>query len=178
MEENEKGDLEPNEVEEGDNPVNPEEKTSDEQIKTLAEQKKHWREKAEKLEAELKAKGEAPKEETPKEEPQEPGRIDPYEFAKEMSALQGYSRDELDIIQKHAQRNNLKPAEAVSDKELQEFIGWKRDKVAKENKIPDSSSPRASDSLPSDKEIQTMSDEDFQKLEQEFVQKKRQDSGV
>jgi hypothetical protein len=64
---------------------------------------------------------------------------------------------------------------AEKDEMVQFAIKSRRDKVAKENKVPLSSGSSGGDSFPSSKEIEKMEREDHKKLWKE--QQERQNSG-
>jgi len=145
--------------------------------KQLAEQK----EKLIKAEAAIVASKKKDKVEQPeKEEDKSPtlSQADPYELAKTVSVLKDYSEDEIGYIQQYAKMNNLSPQEAAKADDVKEFIGFKREKVAKQNNIPDSSSAKASVYGKSPKDIAKMSKEDHQKLEAEVLRKKAGREGV
>lgn len=127
-------------------PQVPEEKTEENQdllkkFQTVEAQKEHWREKAVKFETELtEAKKQIPAKAEIKEEPKAPLQQDPRDIVRLAKALSGYSDEEVNFIYKNAKDVNLDSIiEATKDPWVKSAIDSTREKVAKENKIPESS---------------------------------------
>lgn len=134
----------------------PEEKSD--KLKQLEAQKRHWRDKAERMERELKEKG------TPV------SSASPMEFVKLAKALSGYSEEEVEFITRNAKNTSIDSIiEASKDEWVQTAISAKREKVERNKKIPSPSSASLEGSLgDSFEDIKNMPDEDFKKfLEQQ-----------
>jgi len=101
-------------------------------VKSLLAQKEHFREKYQKAKAELdklKSSGvQAP--------------VDPLEVVKLAKALEGYNEEEIEFITRVAPEKSPDGIlKALQDEWVKTAIEAKREKVAKEKKVPESSSP-------------------------------------
>jgi len=114
-------------------------------------------------------------EEKEKSQPSEKGeeRVDIFDLAKTVSALKDYSPEELGYIQMVAKAKGLTPEEAAKTEEAKLLIAAKREKVAKEQKVPAPSSPFGSSSSKtiepgmSEEEIDKVLRSRFEKLQRE-----------
>lgn len=103
---------------------------------------KELKEKAEKEKKEKEEKEKKEKEEKGEEKKEEKEKMpSAFDLAKTVSALKDYSSEEIDFIHTMSKAKNISPEEVIKDPDVQLFIKAKRDKVAKEKKIPDSGSP-------------------------------------
>lgn len=141
------------------------------------EEEKEKRQKAEDTIVASKKRAKETSDDEPKEKEETPA-TDPFDLARTVSALKDYSTEEIDYIQKYAKMNDLSPQEAAKADDVKDYIGFKREKVAKENNIPDSSSPSAKVYGKDLKDIQKMSKEDHQQLEAEARLKREGREGV
>ena len=97
--------------------------------------------------------------------------IDPVRLVKTVSVLKDYAPEEVDFISKIAKAEGLSLEEAVKTPEVQLYIKAYREKVAKEQQVPEPSSPSSVSREPSPDEIAKMSDEEFRKYEEEMKKK-------
>jgi hypothetical protein len=144
-----------------DNPINVPEETNDAPLvdikstpeyKELEEKNKQLFERAKN--AEGKVKDLKPLVET-KEEPKHSSN-DPRDIVRLAKALSGYSDEEVNFIYKNAKDVNLDSIiEATKDPWVKTAIDSTREKVAKENKIPESSL------VPGGKSTKAITDEDM-----------------
>lgn len=151
------------------NMVNEAEKTATQKSKDLDSalaQKEHFRTKFEELEKKQK--------ESNKEGEQK--LYDPFESVKLGKVLQGYDESETDFIIRNAKSKSIEDIQvAAKDEMVQSAIMSRREKVAKENKVPGSSSSSGGFSEKSPAEIENMSREDHKRYLQEI--EKRQGGG-
>lgn len=119
-----------------DEPAKPSENDADQPAekkeldpKTLLAQKKHWQEKAKKLQAELEAKSEAP------ESPEKPPQEDIKEWVK--ASNQGFSEDEIDLARRL--KPELKLSEALADETVTAAINGVRATKKAKDAIPEPS---------------------------------------
>ena len=105
--------------------------------------------------------------------------VDPINLAKTVSALKDYTPEELDFIAMISRAKNIPPEEAVKTEEAKLYIQARREKVAKEKKVPEPSSPSATPSkeLPPE-DIAKMSKEEHKKLFEEHLRKRAAGEGV
>lgn len=134
----------------------------------------HWRDKATKLETENKTLKEQPK---PNDNVST--GVNPLEAVKLGKALQGYDEGETDFILRNAK--SAKPEDiikAASDEWVQDAIKSRREKVARENKVPSPSSPSGGSSEKSAEDIAKMSREEHMAYEKELQERQRGSQGV
>jgi hypothetical protein len=153
------------------------EKKSDEQVEKLDPeiQKRdaqilHWRDKAKKLEGQLKVA-------KPKEEDVEEWNApsDPLEVVKLGKVLKDYDEQETEFIIKNAPTKDIDGIiKAEKDEMVQFAIKSRRDKVAKEQKVPSPSGSSGGFSEKSASELEKMSRDDHKKYWKE--QQERQAS--
>lgn len=97
----------------------------------------HYRDKLEKAESEIdkyKSSG-------------VPMPTDPMQVVKLAKSLEGYSEDEIEFVTRNASEKSPSGIiEATKDEWVQDAIEKRREKVAQEKKVPESSSPSASKS--------------------------------
>lgn len=154
----------------------PEEK-SDEQIDKLDPeiQKRdaqilHWRDKAKKLEGQLKVQ----KPNTSNEETWESSK-DPLEVVRLGKALKDYDEDETEFIIRNAKSKDIGGIiKAEKDEMVQFAIKSRREKKVKENKVPPPSGSSGGFMEKSPEDIEKMSEEEHKKYWKE--QKERQKS--
>lgn len=148
-----------------------EEKTSeksekDPEIQRRDAQISHYREKLDKAEGELnqyKKSG-------------VPMPQDPMEVVKLAKSLEGYNEDEIEFITRNASEKSPSGIiDATKDEWVQSAIEKRREKVAQEQKTPDSSSPSSSSKEANWNEVASDDDKFFQKIEEE---KKKEDRGL
>jgi hypothetical protein len=144
---------------EKDNSITPEvEETKDNSLKITTAQKEHYREKAQKLEAQLK--------ELQSKIPTAPqaSNQDPIEIVKLTKALEGRTEDEVQFILRNAKGKTAQDIiDASKDEWVNAAIEAKREKLQKDNKIPSPSNPMSSDFEPKGfLDIKSMSDEQFE----------------
>ena len=104
--------------------------------------------------------------------------IDPVQLVKTVSVLKDYSPEEVDFISKIAKAEGVSLEEAVKMPEVQLYIQARREKVAKEQKVPEPSSPSSTTKEITPEEIAKMSDEEFRKFEEEMKKKMAGGSGI
>lgn len=153
-------------------------KNPSEREKELTKALEEEKEKRQKAEDAIVASKKRAKETSDDEPKEKTPATDPFDLARTVSALKDYSTEEIDYIQKYAKMNDLSPQEAAKADDVKDYIGFKREKVAKENNIPDSSSPSAKVYGKDLKDIQKMSKEDHQQLEAEARLKREGREGV
>jgi len=161
---------------------NPEEtaKTSQEEQKRkdrLYARMKKAEEEAKRLKAQLK-EVETVKKETPVNTPVSDLSVDPYNLAKTVATLKDYSPEEIDYISLIAKAKGVAPEEAVNSEEVKLYISARREKVAKEQSIPNPSSPSSSNLKPSAQDIAKMSREEHKKLVEEYKKKMTGRTGI
>jgi hypothetical protein len=140
--ENNEQEMETPQTEEGEEtPEVPAEKTKENQDELLKKfqsaeaQKEHWREKAEKAEAELKK---LKPEEQPKTEPKIVKETNPKLMLRLSKALTDYNEDEIDFIYQVSRDDSPETIIETSKSDwVQLAINAKREKVAKEKQIPE-----------------------------------------
>ncbi len=136
------------------------EQEQDKSIKTAIAQKEHFKEKALKLETQLK-------ELQAKMPTTAPTPQDPLELVKLAKALEGYDEEETQFIVRNAKSKDVKAiVEASKDDWVKTAIEAKREKDKKDNKIPSPDNPSGSEFKPkSMAEINSMSQEEFDRYQ-------------
>jgi len=131
------------------------------EFQSLEAQKKHYREKAEKLESQLKNKV---------------GGTNPMEVVKLAKAFEGYNEEEVDFISRNSKSGKIEDIiSATKDEWVKDAIDARRKKVVDANKVPGSSSPDFVSNKKSPKEIADMTPKDRQKYEDEL---NRESTGI
>jgi len=131
----------------------------------------HWRSKAEAAEAKL---AEAKPQPAPEKVEEWVAPKDPLEIVKLGKVLQGYDEVETEFIIKNAQTKDIDGiTKAEKDELVQMAIKSRRDKVAKENKIPSPSAPGSGFQRKSPQEIAKMSREEHMAYEQQVQSAER-----
>jgi len=126
------------------------------EFQSMEAQKKHFQEKADKLQKELEEIKPKPAE-TPEEKGTEKAEIwemsnDPMEVVELGKVLQDYSKDETEFIMKNAPTKNLEGIiKATENPMVQAAIQGMREKAEKESKTPSPSSP-----TPGEPEVSTV----------------------
>lgn len=147
--------------------VQEEKPDKDKEFQTLEAQKRHWREKAEKLEKQLSQ--------------QTTGGTDPMEAVRLGKALADLTPEETDeaVIRAKGRFNTLKPTpdqiiKAIQDEQFKLSIEAGRKKLADSKKIPGSSSPDFARPTKNYQDIAKMSKEQFR----DYAQKQEQRGGT
>lgn len=133
----------------------------------------HWREKAEKAEGELKTyKPEKAKSKEDVEEWQ--ASKDPLEIVRLGKSLKDYDEDETEFIIRNAQSKNIDGImKAEKDEMVQMAIKSRREKLAKENKVPSPSSPGGGLNEKSPAEIAKMTRDEHIAYEKQMLESQR-----
>jgi len=130
-------------------------------LQSALAQKKHWRDKAEKAEAQLKQfQEEKPKKSAPKE-----GNDEWKEKVDFLLQSQGkkYSEDEFEHVANVASRKKISLSDAAKSED--EYIQFQREKVGKDKQIPAPSSPSSVRTKGKTYEdIKDMPEKDFKKM--------------
>ena len=137
----------------------------------------HWRDKANKLAGEVKTL-------RPKENPQpkegEQKAYDPFEAVKLGKVLKDFDEAETDFILRNARSKSIEDIQAAAkDDMVQSAIMSRREKVAKESKVPSPSSSGSSgfsEKSPSD--IEKMSREEHKEYVKEVEKRAMSNEGV
>jgi hypothetical protein len=140
---------------------------TDEQNKRLYARAKAAEEELKKLKSQLKS---------PSNE--RSNSIDPFDLARVVSSLKDYSSEEIDMARIIAQAKNISPDQAVKTDEFKTFSFGHREKIAKETKVPNPSSPNFASNLPDGKDIANMSPEEHRKFEREAAERMSGKSGI
>jgi len=98
---------------------------------------------------------------------------DPIELAKTISALKGFSPDELDYVQLIAKGKNLALDEAVETDEVKTYIEAKRKKAEGEKKTPSPSSPSSVIGGKTEEDLEKMTNAQFAKYIKEDMKGRR-----
>lgn len=113
----------------------------------------------------------------PKKEPEVPSKesqIDPFSLAKTVASLKDYDAEEIDFASTISKVKGISPELAVKTPDFKLWLAGKRDQDYKNNKVPTPGGAGGSDpSIPSEEEIGNMTKEQHQKLEKDFISKKR-----
>lgn len=134
----------------------------------------HWRDKAIKL-AEEKGKPQEPA----KPNENVPVGVDPFEAVRLGKALKDYDEDETSFIVRNAKSKAIEDIiKAEKDEMVQLAIKSRREKVARENKVPSPSSPGGGSNEKSPQEIAKMSRDEHMAYERELLEKERGSQGV
>jgi len=158
---------------EKDNSITPApEEGKDNSLKITTAQKEHYREKAQKLEAQLKElQSKIPANAVPNQ--------DPKDIVKLAKALEGYNEEETDFIYRNAKGNDIQNIiEASKDDWVKTAIEAKREKINKDNKVPSPSNPMDNGFEPKGfLEIKNMTDEQFDAYQKELYARGQQQKG-
>lgn len=161
--------------------------TSSKELESALAQKRHWKEKYEKVE---KIRQEQEKKiaefEKRLKELSQTTEQEENDILKELKAWKeeadfllrnkDYDPDEFQYLKRLAQAKGLSLAEASQDDEVKEILALRREKLENEKKTPEPSSASA---VKKEKDVAKMSDEEFQKLEEEYLRKQTKEiSGV
>jgi hypothetical protein len=120
----------------------------DKEFQSIEAQKRHWREKAEKLEKQLSQKG--------------VGGTNPMEVVKLAKALEGFDEAEVDFITRNSGSGKIDDIiKATKDEWVKDAIEARRQKSANLKKVPGSSSPDFGQPSKNYRDIQKMSKEEF-----------------
>lgn len=144
----------------------PKEGENDNILKTALAQKEHFKEKAQKLEAQLKeVQGKIP-------QGTQVGQ-DPRDVVKLAKALEGFSEEETEFIYRNAKGGDISNIiEASKDDWVKTAIEAKREKLQKDNKIPSPSNPMGSGFQEKGfLEIKDMTDEQFNAYQKELIER-------
>lgn len=124
------------------------------EFQSLEAQKKHFQQKAEKLEKQLSQKT--------------VGGANPMEVVKLAKALEGYSEDEVDFITRNSPGTRIDDViKATKDEWVKDAIEARRNKKKELNKVPGSSSPDFATQSKTVQDIAKMSKDEFRKYAQE-----------
>ena len=148
----------------------PEKAEKSKELQSAIAQKEHWREKAEEFEAKVSELEEKTK---PKKEISQDEWKSKVDFLMEHK---DYSEEEFNHISTVAKEFDISLDEAA---ELEgDYIQYRREKVAKEKKIPEPSSPSFETKGLTPEEIGKMSDEEHRKLWEEDLKKQEESEGI
>ncbi len=146
---------------------NPEEKSKE--LQSAIAQKEHFRSKSEKLQAELEALKGVPKTEKPEEWV---ASTDPLEIVRLGKSLKDYSESETEFIIRNSTTKDIDGImKAERDPMVQIAIQASREKVARENKIPEPSSPSAIPGERNQQEIAKMTKEEHRAYVEDMVKR-------
>lgn len=126
-------------------------------------QKRHWREKAEKLEKQLNEKQVA--------------GTNPMEVVKLAKALEGFNEEEVDFITRNAKGDKVNDIiKAAQDEWVKDAIDARRKKTADKKKVPGSSQTEFGQPTKNYKDIAKMSKEEFRDYAEK--QERRGSTGI
>lgn len=147
----------------------PKEGETDNSLKAALAQKEHFRDKTQKLEAQLKEL----QEKIPQSQIQQVNSQDPREIVRLAKALEGYSEEETEFIYRNAKGNDInKIIDASKDDWVKTAIEARREKINKENKVPSPSNPLGqSFQEKSFLDIKNMSDAEFNAYQKELIER-------
>ena len=105
--------------------------------------------------------------------------IDVFDLAKTVSALKDYNLEELGDIQMIAKAKGVSPEEAVKTEEAQLIITARREKVAKNQAVPDPSGAISGGfKIKTQEELATMEPDAMKKYAMEFERHKKRETGA
>jgi len=152
------------------------EKSND--LKSALAQKEHFREKAQKLEEQLKA-AQGKNQEGNKNESNVSNGTDPLEIVTLSKSLSSYSDEETKLIIDAAKDKTPKGILAALNSEVvKDAIAYRREKVERENKRPEPTEGFSNGFIDKPmKEIEKMTNEEFTVYERELLEKSKQRTG-
>jgi hypothetical protein len=160
---------------ENTNGENQEKSTKD--LKSAIAQKEHFREKVTKLEKELsEAKS---KSQDIRIEKETTSGVDPLEIVTLSKSLSSFSEDETKLIMDAAKDKTPKGILAALNSEVvKDAIAYRREKVERENKRPDSTESFSNGFIDKPmREIEKMSKDEFETYERELIEKSKTRNG-